>query len=89
MAFDLQKPDDVHPEPIATNGDFVVLQLKEKTVATREDFAGAKGEVTRKLEIVKRAEALTNFVARLRQAKQDKIELSDKILEEPKTADQD
>jgi hypothetical protein len=28
-------------------------------------------------------------VARLRQAKQDKIEISERTLEEPKTADQD
>jgi peptidyl-prolyl cis-trans isomerase D len=89
MAFDLAKPDDVYGDPIAVPGGFVVLQLKEKTVATREEFAAAKDEITGRLEIAKRADALTRYVAELRKAKQDKIEISDRILEEPKTADQD
>jgi peptidyl-prolyl cis-trans isomerase D len=87
MAFDLAKPDDVKPEPIPIAGGSVVLQLKEKTVATREDFAKEKPEIMRRLEVAKRSEGLAKYVARLRKAKEDKIELSERILEEPKTSD--
>jgi peptidyl-prolyl cis-trans isomerase D len=87
MAFDLAKPDDVKPEPIPIAGGVVVLQLKEKTVATREDFAKEKPEIMKRLEVAKRSEGLARYVARLRKAKEDKIELSERILEEPKTND--
>jgi peptidyl-prolyl cis-trans isomerase D len=89
MAFELAKPDDLHPEPIAVQGGLIVLQLKEKTVATREGFDAVKIEILRRLQIAKRADALTRYVARLRQAKQGKIEISERLLEEPKTADGD
>jgi peptidyl-prolyl cis-trans isomerase D len=86
LAFGLAKPDDVYAEPISTLTGIVVLQLKEKTEATRDDFKTAKAEITNGLEIQKRADALARYVARLRQAKQAKIEINDKILEEPKSA---
>jgi peptidyl-prolyl cis-trans isomerase D len=88
-AFALAKAEDVNPEPIPIASGFVVLQLKEKTAATREEFATEKGPTMRRLEIEKRADALTRYVARLRQAKEGKIELNDRILEDPKAADRD
>jgi peptidyl-prolyl cis-trans isomerase D len=89
IAFQLEKPDDVHPEPIAVPGGFVLLQLKEKTLATRDEFTPAKGEIMRKLEIAKRSDALVRYVARLRQNTKGKIEVSERILEDPKSADAD
>jgi peptidyl-prolyl cis-trans isomerase D len=86
MAFELPKPDDVRAEPIAVAGGLVVLQLKEKTVATREDFVKEKAEIMRRLAVAKRSEGLARYVARLRKAKEDKIELSERILEEPKAS---
>jgi peptidyl-prolyl cis-trans isomerase D len=87
IAFELAKPEDVKPEPIGVPGGLVVLQLKEKTVATREDFAKEKVEIMRRLAVAKRSEGLARYVARLRKAKEDKIELSERILEEPKSSD--
>jgi peptidyl-prolyl cis-trans isomerase D len=87
MAFELPKPDDVRAEPIAVAGGLVVLQLKEKTVATREEFTKEKAEIMRRLAVAKRSEGLARYVARLRKAKEDKIELSERILEEPKASD--
>ena len=88
-AFALGKAEDVHPEPVPIAGGLVVLQLKEKTAATREDFASEKGPAVRRLEIEKRADALTRYVARLRQAKEAKIEVNDRLLEDPKAADKE
>jgi peptidyl-prolyl cis-trans isomerase D len=87
MAFELPKPDDVRAEPIPVAGGLVVLQLKEKTVATREEFTKEKAEIMRRLAVAKRSEGLARYVARLRKAKEDKITLSDRILEEPKASD--
>jgi peptidyl-prolyl cis-trans isomerase D len=89
LAFELDKPEDVKPDPVQIPGGLVVIQLKEKTTATREDFAKEKAQVLRGLELEKRADALTRYVARLRKNKEDKIVVSDKILEEPKNADKD
>jgi hypothetical protein len=89
IAFKLDKADDVHPEPVAVSGGFVILQLKEKTLATKEEFASAKNETMRKLEIAKRSDALIRYVARLRQNTREKIEVSERILEDPKSADND
>jgi len=89
IAFQIDKPDDVYGEPIPVMGGSVILQLKEKTLATREEFASAKSEIVRKLEIAKRSDALAHYVARLRQNTKGKIEVSERILEDPKSADND
>lgn len=89
LSFDLPKEGDVHPEPIVVPGGFVVLQLKEKTMATREQFASQKADTVKRLVVGKRADALTRYVARLRRDRQDKITTSDRILEEPKAADRE
>jgi peptidyl-prolyl cis-trans isomerase D len=89
IAFQLEKPDDIHPEPVPLPGALVLLQLKEKTLATREEFTPAKNEIQRELEIMKRADALVRYVARLRQNVKGKIEVSERILEDPKSADAD
>lgn len=89
IAFQIEKPDDIHGEPVAVPGGFVILQLKEKTAATRDEFTTAKAEIVRKLEIAKRSDALVHYVARLRQNTKGKIEVSERILEDPKSADND
>lgn len=89
LAFALDKPDDVHPEPVQAGSGIIVLQLKEKTLATRDDYKAAKDETVKKLLIAKRSDALTAYVARLRTQKQEKIEVSEQILDEPKTTDDD
>lgn len=89
LAFQLEKPDDVAAEPTAVPGGFVILQLKEKTLATRDEYTPAKAEIMRKLEIAKRSDALVHYVARLRQNTKQKIEVSERILEDPKSADND
>jgi len=89
LAFQLEKPDDVQAEPIPVPAGYVILQLKEKTLATRDEFVSSKNEVMRKLEIAKRSDALVRYVARLRQSSKEKIEVSERILEDPKSADND
>lgn len=89
IAFGLAKVDDVHPEPIPTMFGLVVLQLKEKTMATREEFASRKSEATSRLRIAKQADALARYVDRLRRDRQSKISFNERILDEPKAADRE
>ncbi|MBM4362171.1 MAG: hypothetical protein FJ104_05785, partial [Deltaproteobacteria bacterium] len=86
LAFDLEV-DAVHPEPITVAGATLVLQLKEKTVPTREEFDQKKAELLRELLVARRAEALTAYVARLRKERAAEIQVSASVLEEPRAAD--
>ena len=65
-AFELQAPDEVSPQPIATQAGVVVLQLKEKTVPSREEFQKDKANILQSLTEAKANEALVRYVADLR-----------------------
>lgn len=65
--FDLAKADDVIDEVLETYAGYAVIQLKEKTLASREEFAKNKDQLLEVLQEKKRAEALSNYVARLRE----------------------
>jgi peptidyl-prolyl cis-trans isomerase D len=83
-AFALAKPGDVHPTPLETLDGVAVIQLKEKTLATRADFEKDKAVILAQLREAKAAEALQKYVARLRDAAKDKIKISPTIAEEQK-----
>jgi peptidyl-prolyl cis-trans isomerase D len=72
-AFALNKPDDIHPVPIVTHDGVAVMQLKEKNMATREDFEKNRSSILAKLRAAKAADALARYVARLRSAAEDEI----------------
>ncbi|MBX3183635.1 MAG: SurA N-terminal domain-containing protein [Polyangiaceae bacterium] len=65
-AFALEKPDQVHPNLIATRTGFAVLQLKEKTEATREDFDKERFDFAERLRDVKEQEALRLYITALK-----------------------
>ena len=83
-AFALDKPGDVHPAPLETLDGVAVIQLKEKTIATRKDFEKDKARILAQLREAKAAEALEKYLARLRSAAKDKIKVSPAIAEEQK-----
>jgi peptidyl-prolyl cis-trans isomerase D len=67
QVFALAKADDYLAEPVEMFTGFAVVQLKEKTQATREDFDKDKAELLRSARELRRAEVLSNYVARLRE----------------------
>ena len=85
-AFALAAPDAVDPKPIETATGLVVLQLKEKTPASREDFEKDKVESIRALEQAKANEALSRYVAELKRAAGTKLKLDAHFAEEAKPA---
>lgn len=88
-AFELKSPDEVLPTPIATSEGAVILQLKEKTAATRADFDKNKAQLLGPLTDAKAAEALSLYVAALRSKAGDKLKVDARFAEEPKSSSRD
>ncbi|HEV8550283.1 MAG TPA: peptidylprolyl isomerase [Polyangiaceae bacterium] len=85
-AFALNAPDAVDPRPVETASGLVVLQLKEKTPASREDFAKEKWKLVRMLQESKASEALARYVADLRRAAGSKLKVDDSFAQESKAS---
>jgi peptidyl-prolyl cis-trans isomerase D len=83
-AFELSTPDQIDEKPIETVSGLVVIQLKEKTPASREEFEKEKWPLLRALRQAKAGEALTRYVAELRRAAGDKLKVNAKFAEESK-----
>ncbi len=83
-AFELKQPDEVYGKPVATTTGALVLQLKERTVASREDFVKDKSKVVEALLQEKSREALARYVHELRRAAGDKLKVMAEFGEESK-----
>jgi hypothetical protein len=88
-AFALEKDGDLHPEPIATLSGYCVMQLKEKTPATREEFDEQKDLIVRQLRIAKEADALTAYIARLREKYAERISQDLSLVDDGSTDEAD
>ena len=88
-AFELKKPDEVFQTPILTSDGAVVIQLKEKTPASRADFDKNKAKILGPLTEAKAGEALSQYVAGLRKALGDKVKVDPRFAEEPKSRNDD
>ncbi|RYZ03254.1 MAG: hypothetical protein EOO73_28645 [Myxococcales bacterium] len=83
-AFELKQPEELSGKPIATANGAVVLQLKERTVASREDFVKEKSKVVEALLQAKSTEALARYVQDLRRAAGDRLKVMAEFGEESK-----
>lgn len=83
-AFALAGPDAVDERPVQTATGLVVLQLKEKTSVSREEFEKDKWPIVRHLEQRKADAALTRYVADLRKAAGPKLKIDERYAQEPK-----
>jgi parvulin-like peptidyl-prolyl isomerase len=83
-AFELEKPDQVAERPIETESGLVVLQLKEKTPVSKEEFEKERWALMRVLTDAKASEALTRYVADLRRAASNKLKVDARYGEESK-----
>jgi peptidyl-prolyl cis-trans isomerase D len=84
-AFALDKPDAIDEKPIATATGLVVLQLKEKTPASREEFEKEKWTILAELRRAKARDAVVRYVAELKRAASDKLKIHDEFAQEPKS----
>jgi peptidyl-prolyl cis-trans isomerase D len=89
IAFALPAVDAVYAEPVVTRDGLAVMQLKDREPAKREDFDKEKSEFMRELKERAEVEALTAYVARLRQARESEITVNPRFLEEKATGADD
>lgn len=87
-AFALDKPDAIHPEPIATERGFAVMQLKEKELSNPAQFEKERVQLMRSMQHIKASDALVRYVAQLRKAAGDKIKVDARLVEDPAVKDQ-
>jgi peptidyl-prolyl cis-trans isomerase D len=83
-AFELKTPDAVDERPVETRTGLVVMQLKERTAATREEFDKSKAMLVRMMQQAKADEALTRYVAELRKSAGTKLKIESRYGEESK-----
>jgi peptidyl-prolyl cis-trans isomerase D len=86
-AFALGKADAIDEKPIETMTGLVVIQLKELTPASREEFEKEKWAVVASLRKDKAADAIVRYVADLKRAAGDKLTIHAPFGEEPKASD--
>ncbi|HEY3493523.1 MAG TPA: peptidylprolyl isomerase [Polyangiaceae bacterium] len=84
LAFALPAADAVHEKPIETSTGLLVMQLKEKMPASKDEFEKEKGPLLAMLEQAKGNEALVRYVADLRRAAGDKLKVDARFAEESK-----
>ncbi|HEX8794724.1 MAG TPA: peptidylprolyl isomerase, partial [Polyangiaceae bacterium] len=78
------KEGDVLAEPVRTPDGFDVVQLKQRNIATREEFAKDRPIFQEELARAKRDEALSLYVKRLREKSKDDIKVEDAYIQESK-----
>jgi len=85
--FELKDVDALVDKPVKTATGFAVLQLKEKTLAKKEEFAKDRLAILRALRQAKEQDAVARYIAALRTKVKDKITYDQRLLEETNTTD--
>jgi peptidyl-prolyl cis-trans isomerase D len=88
-AFELKNPDDVWQTPIETSDGSVLIQLKEKNAASREEFDKNKAAILGPMTRNKANEALSYYVGELKKKMGDKLKIDPRYNEEPKSSRND
>jgi peptidyl-prolyl cis-trans isomerase D len=83
-AFELKQADEVYGQPLPTASGALVLQLKERTSASREEFIKEKAKAVQALLEIKSSEALARYVLDLKRAAGDKLKVMAEFGEEAK-----
>jgi peptidyl-prolyl cis-trans isomerase D len=84
IAFGLKKPGDVPNDVIPMTDGYAVIQLKEKTAASKEDWEKNRDYYVSAMRSAKQSDALAAYVKRLRDAAGTEIKLSPAVVNEPK-----
>lgn len=83
-AFELKDADEVYAKPLPTLTGALILQLKERTAASREEFVKEKSKVVQALLEAKSGEALARYVADLRRQAGERLQVMSQFGEEAK-----
>ena len=83
MAFALAKEGDVPGDVVKLDVGYAVLQLKEKAIATREQFDKDREAFVAAMTTAKQADALAGYVARLREQAKSEIRINEAYANTP------
>ena len=83
-AFELKTPEELADKPLATATGALVLQLKERTSASHDDFVKEKSKVVQALLQAKSSEALVRYVQDLHRAAGNTLKVMESFGEEAK-----
>lgn len=87
IAFGLKNPGDVPNDVIPMMDGYAVIQLKEKTAASKEDWEKNRDFYVSAMRSAKQSDALASYVKRLRDAAGAEIKLNPQVVNEPKPED--
>jgi peptidyl-prolyl cis-trans isomerase D len=74
------KPNDVAPEPIQTDDGYIIVQVKDRKAATREDLDKEREAYELTLLDSKQNEALAYYMRRLREGSKQEIKIDESKL---------
>jgi len=74
------KPNDVAAEPVHTDDGYIVVQVKDRNPATREEFDKERDTYVLQLLGAKQNEALAYYVRRLRESSKQEIKIDENNL---------
>jgi len=83
IAFRLEKDGDVHEDLIKLDEGYAVMQLKEKSPASREQFEKERETFVAAMLAAKQADALNGYVLRLKEAAKSDIKLNEAYARTP------
>lgn len=81
------KPGELYPELVRGEEGFVVVALKERKSATKEEFEKDRETYVQTLLAAKQNEALALYVKRLREAAKSELKINDSYIKNPVRGD--
>lgn len=89
LAFKLDKPGDIAGEILPLETGYAVMQLKEKTPATKEQWDKDREYYMSAMRAAKQNDALIGYVKRLRSSLGSEIKFNQALMTEPKEKGED
>ena len=83
IAFRLEKDGDVHEDLIKLDDGYAVMQLKEKSPASLEQFEKERDTFVAAMLAAKQADALNGYLLRLKEAAKSEIKLNEAYAKTP------
>ncbi|WP_437930852.1 peptidylprolyl isomerase [Sorangium sp. So ce291] len=87
IAFQLDKPGDLPKDVVALENGYAVIQLKEKTSASQEQWDKDREFYTSAMRAAKQNDALVGYMRRLKSTIGSEVKYDQNLLKEPKPAE--
>jgi peptidyl-prolyl cis-trans isomerase D len=89
LAFQLDKPGDMPKDVVALENGYAVVQLKEKTPTTQEQWDKEREYYVSAMRAAKQNDALAGYLRRLKSTIGSEVKYDQSLIKEPKVKDED